>query len=112
MKTNFNLQQAGKRLPYTVPEGFFEEIEDQMRKEVIKATTQRCLSRKRRRIHIATASIAVAAAILVALYLNRTGSASPASGFADVEQAFNRLSNEDRAYLVEVYQNDIFINEE
>lgn len=99
-------------MPYTVPEGFFEEIEEQMRKEIMKATTQRRVSRKLKRFRIATASIAAAAVILVGFYLNKSGGTSPASGLADVEQAFDRLSNEDQACLVEVYQNDIFINEE
>ena len=52
---------------------------------------------------------AVAASITLLLVLNPFSSGQ-ADGFSKVEQAFAGLSQEDQDYMLEVYQEDIFIN--
>lgn len=97
----FDFNNIGKRMPYTTPDGFFNTLEDDIWKEVKPANS-----------HIIVRSlIAVVAsiAVLIAIY---TGMGKPASTSAnDVDQAFSQLTAGDQAYLIDIYQNDVFINE-
>ena len=63
------------------------------------------------------AAIAVAASVAVLLVLNLDFSPSPVAqpsaaqnDILAVDQAFSHLSSEDQAYLLDVYQEDIFLN--
>ena len=63
-----------------------------------------------------TAAIAVAASVAVLLVLNIDFSASSSqpsqvnNGIQEVDQAFAQLSSADQAYLLSVYQEDVFLN--
>lgn len=107
MNRNFDFNKAGKRMPYTVPDDFFAEMEDNVwlelrRQPAVKTKKNRTFMRV-----VITALTTTAAAIALALVLNQGHSV----GFADVEQAFGNLSTEDQMYMFSVYQDDIFINE-
>lgn len=39
-------------------------------------------------------------------------STTPTDSFAPVEQAYAQLSPDDQAYMLEVYQDDVFLNEQ
>ena len=63
-----------------------------------------------------TAAIAVAASVAVLLVLNIDFSASSSqpsqvnNGIQEVDKAFAQLSSADQAYLLSVYQEDVFLN--
>lgn len=111
MEANFDFNKTGKRMPYTVPDGFFDEMEENILKEVNKEPVVH-IERKPAYLRVVLRSIAATAAV-VALFLvfNMDFAKSHTAGFPDVEQAFNKLSHEDQSYLLEVYECDIFINE-
>lgn len=111
---------AGKRMPYLVPEGFMKEIEAGVLREIASATKpahaadagrHRWWQKARWRVTAGVAAAACAAAVAVVSVQHTAQPAAPAVGQAQVEQAFARLSPEDRAFYIEVYQNDIFFNE-
>ena len=56
-------------------------------------------------------ALAVAASLALLLVLHPFASDEPTDGFTHVEQAFANLSLEDQAYMLEIYQDDIFMNE-
>lgn len=116
----FDFDQVGKRMPYSTPEGFFKEMEANILEQVKNDKTQpvRIQPKKRSlRKVIWTAAIAVAASVAVLLVLN-IDFAAPHSSLpsqADnemqaVDQAFAQLSSADQAYLLSVYQEDVFLN--
>ena len=117
----FDFGKVGKRMPYSTPEGFFKEMEANILEQVKNDKTQpvRIQPKKRSlRKVIWTAAIAVAASVAVLLVLN-IDFAAPHSSLpsqADnemqaVDQAFAQLSSADQAYLLSVYQEDVFLDE-
>ena len=126
----FDFKQVGKRMPYTTPDDFFRDMEknileavkeDSLKSDSLKSDSPkpiRIQPRKRPFIKmIWTAAIAVAASVAVLLVLNIDFSAPhsslPSQGNNElqmVDQAFAQLSSADQAYLLEVYQEDVFLN--
>ena len=117
----FDFSKVGKRMPYSTPEGFFKEMEANILEQVKndKPAPVRIQPKKRSlRKVIWTAAIAVAASVAVLLVLN-IDFAAPHSSLpsqADnemqaVDQAFAQLSSADQAYLLDVYQEDVFLDE-
>lgn len=105
------LDTIGKQLPYTVPEDFFVQLEENIRLAVLPQPAKPRPHRSPR-IGMAAKSCAAIAASLIALCILDTSVCHPASsGMAEVEQAFTNLSPEDQHYLLSVYQDDIFMNE-
>ena len=117
----FDFDQAGKRMPYSTPEGFFKEMEANILEQVKndKPAPVRIQPKKRSlRKVIWTAAIAVAASVAVLLVLNIDFAAPHSSlpsqadnGIQAVDQAFAQLSSADQAYLLNVYQEDVFLDE-
>jgi len=140
MDTKFDFKQVGKRMPYTTPDDFFRDMEknilEAVKEDSLKAYSPKSDSLKsdsskpdsskpiriqpRKRPFIKmiwTAAIAVAASVAVLLVLNIDFSAPhsslPSQGNNElqmVDQAFAQLSSADQAYLLEVYQEDVFLN--
>ena len=115
----FNFDQVGKRMPYSTPEGFCKEMEANILEQVKddRPKPVRIQPKKRPLMKgIWTAAIAVAASVAVLLVLNIDFSASSSqpsqvnNGIQEVDQAFAQLSSADQAYLLSVYQEDVFLN--
>ena len=111
MEQNYDFNRIGKQMPYTVPDGFFDQLEENVMKEwkvspSKKAKTIRMVIR---------AALAVAACLALFLIVKKTlpqGSDAVTDDFASVELAFNNLSTEDQDYLLEVYQEEQFMDNE
>ena len=117
----FNFDQVGKRMPYSTPDDFFKDMEANILEQVKDDKTQpvRIQPKKRPLMKVIwAAAIAVAASVAVLLVLN-IDFAAPHSSLpsqADnemqaVDQAFAQLSSADQAYLLNVYQEDVFLDE-
>jgi flagellar basal body-associated protein FliL len=107
MEQNYDFNNIGKKMPYTVPDGFFDQLEEQVMNEV-KAEPAQKKSAKTIRIAIRTL-LAVAACIALFLVVKKTlpqDSDATIDDFTSVELAFNNLSTEDQDYLLEVYQEE------
>ena len=112
MERDFDLKNIGKKMPYTVPEGFFDALEQ----NVLAATTDRNRQEKPAAKHRTMFKTMLAAAAGLALVLmfsiyskvnNKENSQE--TSFKEVEQAFCSLSQTDQDYLIEAYQDDIFL---
>lgn len=106
----FDFSQVGKRMSYTVPEGFFDEMEKNVMAEIKADKPQK----KARTIKIAVRTM-IAAAAAIALFLVVTRQQPKDANvsqddFAYVELAYNNLSSEDQEYLQEIYEEDIFLH--
>lgn len=108
MNKDFDLNNVGKRMPYTVPDGFFDKLETQV-SERVKAEKSASAARKRIRLRWWGGSFTAIAAAVALFFVLRTGvvtTPTPKDSFSEVEQAFGNLSSEDREYILAVYQDD------
>lgn len=117
----FDFGKVGKRMPYSTPDDFFKDMEanilEQVKDDKPKPVRIQPKKQSLRKV-IWTAAIAVAASVAVLLVLN-IDFAAPHSSLpsqADnemqaVDQAFAQLSSADQAYLLNVYQEDVFLDE-
>ena len=102
MDTQFDIEQTGnKQMPYLVPDDFFKKLEEDVN---MKST-------RRRRGYIGSAALTIAAGVALFLVLHLQKPETDAGDFAYVEQAFSQLNTEDQNYILDTYQNDVFINE-
>lgn len=110
MEQKFDFDKIGKRMPYTVPSGAFEEIEHNVTS---------VLSRRRKRKNMVRllrwgAGLAVAASITLLIVVRPTAHAPSANSddmLTKIDLADANLSEADREYLLEIYNDDIFINQ-
>ncbi len=123
MNKEFDFNHIGKRMPYTTPDGFFDQLEDDLWKEMKDDFLEKGkddadiaerpqIGRKSAKLHIVIRSaIAVAASIAVLFVIAMNYPKSSEVSINDVDQAFSQLTTADQAYLLNVYQEDVFINE-
>lgn len=124
MDKNFNFNRIGKRMPYTTPEGFWDDLEKQIWERIKdeKASVPLLMgdkhsSAKSKSIHrlLYTLAGGLMAASIAALFILKIYPAhhtiQTTNDFGKVEQAFSKLSSADKHYLYTVYQDDLFINE-
>jgi negative regulator of sigma E activity len=122
MEKQFDFNEVGKRMPYyDMPDGFFDRLQDNVMREIHDTTTVqpsaiKAKSKTRNAWVLRLVPLtSVAAAALVAWLLiphNTPKQTAPQYGsYAQVEQAFNNLSDADRNYLVSTYQDDLFLNQ-
>ncbi len=123
MNNGSDLDNIGKRMPYTTPEGFFDNLEEDIWKEVktqlqakgnddADASKPQPAERKTsRRLILMRSIMAVAASIALVFVVNMSFFKTDDASIEDVDQAFSQLTTDDQTYLLSVYQEDVFINE-
>ena len=115
MEQSFDFEQVGKKMPYSVPDGFFEKMETEVMSQIAAASQEGEQERKPRgrvmRIvrRVALAAAAVAALVLVLHTVFPRYAAHKA--LVDVEKAFDQLTPDDQAFLLQVYEDDVFMDE-
>lgn len=112
MENHFDLDAIGKRMPYTVPEGFFSEMEQNILKQAGLAKVEKPRSRRGVVRIVLSAAVSVAAAVTFFAVFNHKDETQVTEPYADVDQAFAQLSEEDQDYMLQVYQDDVFMEEE
>ena len=122
MEQNYDFSRIGKQMPYTVPDGFFEKLEDSVmekwKEDAISAgeSDKAGNAKKAKVIRMALrAAIAIAACIALFLVVKKVlpqGQDTALDDFDSVELAFSDLSTDDQDYYLDVYEeDDLFINE-
>lgn len=125
MNKEFDFDKMGKRVPYTTPDGFFDKLEEDIWKEVkddylgttsekedLPMTSAESKAKKTHTLRIAMRCVlALAASVLLAFIINMNFTKQNTATINDVDQAFSQLTTDDQAYLLNVYQDDVFINE-
>lgn len=132
----FDFDKIGKQMPYTTPDGFFDKLEDDIWTEVKDdflgqkndcqeqkddnleqkndktAAKTKLQERKPAKLRLLMRSVfAVAASIALVLVIHMNFSKPNDASINDVDQAFSQLTTDDQAYLLNIYQDDVFINE-
>lgn len=109
MKEDFDFSRIGKHLPYTTPNNFLDDIENNVW-EAVKQDMQPSKPKRNFRLWYSMTGGLVAASIALLIVFNLLPHDSGCD-FEDVETAFANLSSSDQDYLLATYQNDLFINE-
>ena len=110
MEQKFDFDKIGKRMPYTAPSGTFKEIEH----NVTNALSRR--KEKKDIVHLLRWSAGLVVAASIALLIVVRPNVPPSSATSDdmlakIDLADANLSEADREYLLEIYNDDIFINQ-
>ena len=114
MEQNYDFSKIGKQMPYTVPDGFFDELEENVMKELKESSAPAGESRKARIVRMTVRAVIAVAACIALLFIVKKalpqGSDATTDDFENVELAFNNLSTDDQDYLLEVYQEEQFLD--
>lgn len=122
-------EKLNKRLPYSVPDGFFDVMEANVMAKIKadaeagtsvgddKADTQMWDKRYRKTIkHTRTISLsflAMAASLLLLFTIlpKTTKTAQQTNDMESIDKAFSQLSTDDQTFLMEVYDDDMFLDD-
>ncbi len=117
MDKNFDFNQVGKRMPYSTPDDFFAKMQSNIHdavQDMPQKNTKIKTNRRTVRKWLWPVSLSAAAAVVAMFVINihflAPNTPTASSDIQDVEQAFAQLSECDQAYIVDVYQDDVFIN--
>lgn len=94
-----DLEKMSKTMPYTVPEGFFEAMEERLMQEVAPKKTKPTT-----RNVVLWTSLAVAASLALLLVLRQGWHKTDDASFEQVEMAFNQLSDSDQQLMLELFE--------
>lgn len=117
MDKNFDFNQVGKRMPYSTPDDFFammqsdilDAVQDMPQKNTEIKTNRRTVCKWLWTVSLSAAA-AVVAMFVINIHFSAPNTPTASSDIQDVEQAFAQLSENDQAYILDVYQDDVFIN--
>ena len=117
MDKNFDFNQVGKRMPYSTSDDFFakmqsdilDAIQDMPQKNTKIKTNRRTVRKWLWPVSLSAAA-AVVAMFVINIHFLAPNTPTASSDIQDVEQAFAQLSEGDQAYILDVYQDDVFIN--
>lgn len=122
-------EKLNKRLPYSVPDGFFDVMEANVMAMIKadaeagtsvgddKADTQMWDKRYRKTIKrtraISLSFLAMAASLLLLFTIlpKSTKTAQQANDMESIDKAFSQLSTDDQTFLMEVYDDDMFLDD-
>lgn len=116
MDKNFDFNQVGKRMPYSTPDDFFAKMQSDILDAVQDTSTKNTDVKTKKRTFrrwlwpVSLSAAAVAAMFVINIHFLAPNTPTASSDMQDVEQAFAQLSEDDQAYILEVYQDDVFID--
>lgn len=115
MEKNFDFSTVGKRMPYSMPKDFLKDMQKNVMDEISKSspTSKRpeTTARKSRIYVMFRTAVATAAAVTLFLVCYNTMQPRPVNKYADVERAFDNLSYEDQQYMIDNYNDDVFMED-
>ena len=93
-----DLEKMKKTMPYTVPEGFFDRMEERLMQETVEKTTPSNL----RKVAL-WMGFAMAASLALLLVVRQVIPKGNENSFEQVETAFNQLSDADQEIIFDYY---------
>lgn len=105
--------ELNKRMPYSVPDGFFDELENNVMTAIENDTASwRGIRATERTRTVCLSVLAVAASLLLLFTVARPGNraTAPHNDMEQIDRAFSQLSQSDQKYLLEVYGDEALID--
>ena len=110
MKTDkFEFDNIGKRMPYTMPPDTFDNIEANVFARLEKGKRRMTLHRIIRWGSVSAIAVAASVAMLLTMMPTRI---TQEEQLSQIDHAYACLSEADQDFLIETYQEDIFISQE
>lgn len=119
--------KLNKRLPYSVPDGFFDVMEDNVMAKIKadaginvggdKADTQmrdkqyRKTTTHTRTISLSILAMAASLLLLFTIFSQSTKTVQQTNGMESIDKAFSQLNTDDQAFLMEIYDDDMFLDD-
>ncbi len=120
-------EKLNKRLPYSVPDGFFDVMEANVMAKIKadaginvgddKADTQmrdkqyRKTTTHTRTISLSILAVAASLLLLFTIFSQSTKTAQQTNGMESIDKAFSQLNTDDQAFLMEVYDDDMSLDD-
>ena len=120
-------EKLNKRLPYSVPDGFFDVMEDNVMAKIKadaginvggdKADTQmrdkqyRKTTKHTRTISLSILAMAASLLLLFTIFSQSTKTAQQTKSMESIDMAFSQLNTDDQAFLMEIYDDDMFLDD-
>ena len=120
-------EKLNKRLPYSVPDGFFDVMEANVMAKIKadaginvggdKADTQmrdkqyRKTTKHTRTISLSILAMAASLLLLFTIFSQSTKTAQQTNGMESIDKAFSQLNTDDQAFLMEIYDDDMFMDD-
>lgn len=117
MTTNNSTTYIGKRMPYSVPAGYFDTLNAEIMQQLAQQVPVEKPNSRKRLWRIITATLSTAAVVTIAAVVTHNYLAPPttaekiANYDQQIDQAFNHLSQTDQDYLLSVYQDNLYIDD-
>ena len=123
MENTFDFNQVGKRMPYKVPDAFFDKMMESLpnpsegganlrfQKPLLRGNWGMGGSSPLLRRGWGRLLLAAAAAVALFFVVQPLLPKSSTDDFENVELAFNNLSTDDQDFLLEIYEEDDFMND-
>ena len=93
-----DLEKMKQTMPYTIPEGFFDRIEERLMQETVEKTKPSNL----RKVAL-WMGFAMAASLALLLVVRQVTPKGNENSFEQVETAFNQLSEADQEIIFDYY---------
>ena len=120
-------EKLNKRLPYSVPDGFFDVMEDNVMAKIKadaginvggdKADTQmrdkqyRKTTKHTRTISLSILAMAASLLLLFTIFSQSTKTVQQTNGMESIDKAFSQLNTDDQAFLMEIYDDDMLLDD-
>lgn len=120
-------EKLNKRLPYSVPDGFFDVMEANVMAKIKadaginvggdKADTQmrdkqyRKTTTHTRTISLSILAMAASLMLLFTIFSQSTKTVQQTNGMESIDKAFSQLNADDQAFLMEIYDDDMFMDD-
>lgn len=120
-------EKLNKRLPYSVPDGFFDVMEANVMAKIKadaginvggdKADTQmrdkqyRKTTTHTRTISLSILAMAASLLLLFTIFSQSTKTVQQTNGMESIDMAFSQLNTDDQAFLMEIYDDDMFMDD-
>lgn len=122
-------EKLNKRLPYSVPDGFFDVMEANVMAKIKadaeagtsvggdKADTQtrdkqyRKTIRRTRTISLSILAMAASLLLLFTIFPQNAKTAQQTNDMESIDKAFSQLNTDDQTFLMEVYVDDMFLDD-
>ena len=119
--------KLNKRLPYSVPDGFFDVMEANVMAKIKadaginvggdKADTQmrdkqyRKTTTHTRTISLSILAMAASLMLLFTIFSQSTKTVQQTNGMESIDKAFSQLNTDDQAFLMEIYDDDMLLDD-
>ena len=120
-------EKLNKRLPYSVPDGFFDVMEANVMAKIKadaginvggdKADTQmrdkqyRKTTKHTRTISLSILAMAASLLLLFTIFSQSTKTVQQTNGMESIDMAFSQLNTDDQAFLMEIYDDDMLLDD-